>query len=308
MKEIRSFVLVFLVAFCWLSVIGQQRPIQSLYMFDHLVINPAYAGSAVQLSATVINRNQWVNFPGAPETTTFTLHSGFFKSRIGLGIMIARDKIGVHEDYSVYFSYSYKIKLPIGTLSMGLQGGFNNLSSDFNDLKLRSSVDPSLAGRRIKFSPNFGAGVYLNNDLAYAGLSVPYLLNDKIVDLEGVLSAAKRRRNYYITGGLRRQISENVKFLPSVLVRLQEGAPLNYDINAHFVLYETVGLGMSYRNQDAVVFLFELAINENFHVGYAYDYTTSALREFSNGSHEIMINYRIRIPKLHKGLECPSYY
>jgi len=43
-------------------------------------------------------------------------------------------------------------------------------------------------------------------------------------------------------------------------------------------------------------------------VGYAYDITTSDLRQYSNGTHEIMINYRVKIAKIHKGLACPSYW
>jgi hypothetical protein len=74
------------------------------------------------------------------------------------------------------------------------------------------------------------------------------------------------------------------------------------------VLYDVVGLVVSYRLNDSGVGLFELQINENFHVGYAYDFTTSDIRLYSNGSHEIMVNYRVRIGKLHKGLECPTYW
>lgn len=287
---------------------AQQRPVNSLYMFDQALINPAYAGSAVQLSATAIHRNQWVNFPGAPVTTTFTVHSGFLKSKIGLGIMLARDVIGIHEDYSFYVQYSYKIKSDYGTLHMGLQAGFNNLSSDFSSLTLRNLADPNLIGRRVKFNPNFGGGFYFNNEKMYAGISAPYLINNEIVDFEGVVSEAKQRRNYYINGGLRLNVNENVLFLPSTLIRLQEGAPLSFDISGTFVFHETVGLGVSYRAIDAIVTMFELKINENFHMGYAYDQTLSDIRDFSDGTHEIMINYRIRIPKVHQGLECPSYF
>jgi len=56
------------------------------------------------------------------------------------------------------------------------------------------------------------------------------------------------------------------------------------------------------------VLMFELKLNENLHVGYAYDVTTSYIRQFSGGSHEIMVNYRYRIPAIHKGMECPSYF
>src|SRR6185369_16926680 len=109
---------------------AQQRPLQSLYMFDPLLINPAYAGTQVQLSATAIYRNQWLNLDGAPKTFTATAHSGFRKYRVGLGFILSNDQIGIHNDVGFYGVYSYK--LPItkkGQLSFGLQGGFNNLRS-----------------------------------------------------------------------------------------------------------------------------------------------------------------------------------
>jgi type IX secretion system PorP/SprF family membrane protein len=109
-------------------------------------------------------------------------------------------------------------------------------------------------------------------------------------------------------GGFTQQVSPNVKLIPSTLIRFQEEAPLSFDVNLITVLYDVVGLGVSYRLDDSVIGMFELQINENFHVGYAYDFTTSAIRTYSNGTHEIMINYRIKINKFHQGLECPAYW
>ncbi|HEY8934252.1 MAG TPA: type IX secretion system membrane protein PorP/SprF, partial [Cyclobacteriaceae bacterium] len=54
---------------------AQQYPVFTQYYFNELVINPAYAGSHVQLSLTAMYRNQWVNFPGAPKTYNFSGHS-----------------------------------------------------------------------------------------------------------------------------------------------------------------------------------------------------------------------------------------
>ena len=101
---------------------------------------------------------------------------------------------------------------------------------------------------------------------------------------------------------------EIFKLAPSTLIRYQDDAPLSFDVNAFMVFYDAVGVGLSYRNDDSVIPMFELQINQNFHVGYAYDITTSALNQYSNGSHEIMINYRVKFAKIHKGLECPSYW
>src|ERR1043166_1873657 len=129
----RRGILIFLCAVIAADLAAQQRPVQSLYMFDPLLINPAYAGTQVQLSATAIYRNQWVNLDGAPKTFTQTVHSGFRKYRVGLGFILSNDQIGIHNDVGFYGVYSYK--LPInnkkGMLSFGLQGGFNNLRSNY---------------------------------------------------------------------------------------------------------------------------------------------------------------------------------
>jgi type IX secretion system PorP/SprF family membrane protein len=315
MKEIRKIVLLMTVLGAALTALAQQRPIQSLYMFDPLLVNPAYAGAHVQLSGTAIYRNQWVNFDGAPKTLTGTIHSGFRKARVGLGLIFTNDQIGVHSDNSVYGVYSYKIPVSRrkngGTISMGLQAGFNSLRSDYFKTTPRDGAE---VGVISKFNPNFGVGAFFLRKDLYAGISVPYIINNKIIDIidpemdTTFSTSGKQQRYYYLMGGFTRQLSPILKWMPSALVRVQNNAPLSFDINNMFVLYDVVGLGVSYRLGDSVIGLFELQINENFHVGYAYDMTLSDIRLYSNGTHEIMINYRIKIPGLHTGLECPSYW
>lgn len=305
---IRIVTIVVLMAAIGWPAAAQQRPIQSLYMFDPLLINPAYAGTQVQLSATAIYRNQWVNLEGAPKTFTTTIHSGFLKSKMGLGVILGSDQIGVHSDISAYGVYSYKIQLNREmSLSMGIQGGFNYLESDYNRLNLKNLGDPNLTGTTSKFNPNVGAGAFLRTKRSYIGFSVPYIINNKVVDIS-TNTEASQRRYYYVQAGTSRDLSANITFIPSALLRIQESAPMSFDINATFVFYKTVGLGASYRLNEGLVGLFELQITDSFHVGYAYDFTTSDLNRVSLGSHEIMVNYRLRIPKIHKGLECPAYW
>src|SRR5882672_9989934 len=128
--KLRTVFLILLLGRCGV-LIAQQRPIQSLYMFDPLLVNPAYAGNHVQLTATAIYRNQWVNLDGAPKTFTTTIHSGFRNSRVGAGIILSNDQIGIHNDIGLYGCYSYKIPIDRqSSVTFGLQGGFNSLASD----------------------------------------------------------------------------------------------------------------------------------------------------------------------------------
>lgn len=301
------FLLIVVIAF---SSMGQQRPIQSLYMFDPLLLNPAFAGSQVQLSTTSIYRNQWVNFPGAPKTFTLSTHTGFKQNRVGLGLIAGKDQIGIHDESSLYFAYSYKLPLSrfdkSASLSFGLQGGFNALRSDYT---MTISREDDKYGVFRSFNPNFGAGLFYRNKNAYVGFSVPYFLNSEILTAQTAFeSSARRYRYYYFSGGFTKKLSNKVKIVPSALVRLQDKAPMSFDVTLITVLYDAVGIGASYRLNDSVIGLFELQLNENFHVGYGYDFTASDIRTYSNGTHEIMLNYRFKITKFHQGLECPSYW
>jgi len=310
----RKFNLILLLIWIALPGYSQQRPLHSLYMFDPVTLNPAYVGTHVQLSGTAIYRNQWVNFPGAPKTFTASVHSGFRKARVGTGILFGNDQIGVHSDQSVFGMYSYKIPLSQnkggGVISFGLQAGFNLLKSDFGMTNPRDGAE---IGRLTKNNWNFGTGVFFRNKDIYAGFSVPYIVHNKVLEILDeaggtLIPAGKQQRYYYLMGGLTKKLSPQVKWMPSTLIRVQENAPLTFDINNMFILHDVVGIGLSYRLNDSVIGLFELQLNENFHVGYAYDITMSDIKLYSNGSHEIMINYRIKIPKIHTGLECPSYW
>ena len=227
---------------------------------------------------------------------------------MGLGLILGSDEIGVHSDVSVYGVYSYKIKLSRDvSLSMGIQGGFNYLMSDYNKLNLKNIGDPNLSGALSKLNPNVGAGLFLRTPKFYVGFSVPYMINNKVVDIN-TYTEASQRRYYYLQAGTSRNLSANVMFVPSVLFRIQESAPISFDLNGTFVFYKAVGLGASWRLNEGIVALFELQITDKFHVGYAYDFTTSDLNRVSLGSHEIMVNYRLKISKIHKGLECPTYW
>ncbi|MEP2774139.1 MAG: type IX secretion system membrane protein PorP/SprF [Fulvivirga sp.] len=325
MREFK-YILILLAAVVTLNVNAQQqRPIQSLYMFDQLLINPAYAGTQVQFSATSIYRNQWVNLEGAPETFTFTAQSSVNRGKMGTGLIIHKDALGVHTDLGLYATGSYMLPMPVGKLYFGLQAGFNDVGSDFRKTTVPSAGTGANGGidgasdpfytATSAFNWNFGSGFFYTNREFYAGFSVPYLLdNDIIQDVEddsftGILSETIRNtRTYYLTLGNTYGFSPDFKIIASTLMRVQEGAPFSFDVNATGVFKETVGLGLSYRLKEGFVYLFELKINENFHVGYAYDMTVSALNTVSQGSHEFMLNYRIKIPRLHKGLECPSYF
>ncbi len=293
-----------LIFFIHNDLLAQQRPVFSQYMFNGLVLNPAYAGNQPQLNVSLLHRDQWVNVKGAPKTSSLIAHSALKDRPVGIGMLISRDKIGVHDDYSIYASYAYKLNIGIGTLSMGLQAGFNYMVSDFSQLSTINPDDPLFFGVVNRFNPNFGTGAFFNNKTTYAGISIPYLINNKVYDKEDYISEAREARYYFITGGHVFTLSQFVKIKPSTLIRVQEGQPMGLDLNANVYLDDILNIGASYRSGDAVILLFELALNKNLSFGYAYDHTLSNIRGYTDGTHEFMLTLKKSLGKE----PCHAYF
>ncbi|REE02127.1 PorP/SprF family type IX secretion system membrane protein [Marinoscillum furvescens] len=308
MKKLIFTLGILMVSF---SSFAQLRPLTSTYPFNGLLINPAYAGSLNLLSVTAVHRRQWLNVDGAPTFTALTAHNSFMSNRIGVGLYAANDQIGAHVTNSLYGSYAYKIKTGIGILALGLQGGFDSRRSDFSELEVFDSSDPYFSGTVNRFTPNFGTGVYFANPNMYAGISVPYLLENKTLVLEdedGLASDSRESRYYYATGGVIFPVAPNIKLSPSVLLRIQEQNRIAYDISGIVIFEDIAYVGLSYRNSNDITFIGQLILNENFRVGYAYDATTSEINTETTGSHEVLVNYRIKLHNYKKDPECPVYF
>jgi type IX secretion system PorP/SprF family membrane protein len=290
---------------------GQHSIVYSQYLFNGLLINPAYAGSHVQFSSTLTYRNQWVNFPGAPETTTFGAHNSFRKGRIGVGMLITDDRIGSYNNTGVFGSFSYKIKdMTGGVLSMGVQAGFNNFQADYGELFLKAE-DPIFALSMNAFRPNFGGGVFYYNKKVFAGFSVPTILTQEELFRSRNLAQLNTPRYYYLNAGLKLPLdprTKRVELQPSFLIRAQEGTPLSVDFNLNVVFDQLISIGTSYRSGDGAILLINYKLSEKLYVGYSYDWITSDIRKYTKGTHELMINFRTRIRRLHGNIECPHVY
>ena len=129
------------------SANAQQRPHFTQYISNELIINPAFAGAEEALSITLVHRSQWSDLEGAPSTQTLTAHSLFKSKKIGIGLAVINDEIGIHSSLNAAASYAYHIELDQETyLSLGLQFGFNQKRSDYNSLinQIPVSNDPKL--------------------------------------------------------------------------------------------------------------------------------------------------------------------
>jgi type IX secretion system PorP/SprF family membrane protein len=306
MKRVLIFILLFgSVA----TAIAQQHPLFSHYMFNGLFINPAYAGSKEFVSTTFIARKQWTGFEGAPTTQIASLHAPLNNEKVGLGATISNDKIGITSQTDFFGSYAYHIPMENGKLSLGLSGGFSYFKSKFSDLVIWDPDDPVYATSSLSnILPNFGAGAYYYTKKFYAGLSVPQILSydpDIIFHVE-LAKAHKVSRHYYLTSGTIITTAGELKFRPSFLLKYSANSPLQYDVNLNMLISDIIWIGASYRSDDAVVLLLEYQVNKKLRVGYSYDLTLSEIRNYSTGSHEIVIGYDFGFNVLK--MKTPRYF
>lgn len=277
-----------------LTAQAQQEAMYSQYMFNGLYLNPAYAGSHDYFSTTLMYRKQWVSFEGSPQSGSFAIDGPIKGKNMGLGFIGGYDKLGVTTQTDFFLNYSYHLKLGKGKLSFGLKGGVSQYKAKLTDLVYWDQNDQifssDLAGKIV---PKFGFGAYYYHQKYYVGLSVPTILafdpgNNFSFDIS---KSSELRRHYYLTGGGIFTINDEWKFKPSTLVKVLPTAPVQVDLNMAFLYKDMIWIGSSFRTGDAVSFIAEYQANLHFRVGYAYDMTFSKLRNYSNGTHEIMIGY-----------------
>ncbi len=272
---------------------GQQDPQYTQYMYNTMSVNAAYAGQRDVLSIAGLYRTQWVGVDGAPKTQTLSLHSPLRDERLGLGVSIVNDQLGpANETYfDVNFSYTIPLNRYDTELSLGLKGGFHLLNTDWSKGQYQYQ-DSAFQNDLGLFSPTVGMGIYLHSSQWYLGTSIPNFITTNHYN-DFIESVAQERLHYYFIGGYVFDVSRYVKLKPAFLVKSVSGAPLIADLSVNTLLHDKLILGLAYRWDDSISGLAGFQITENLLIGYAYDYTSTNLKNYNSGSHEIMLRYEI---------------
>ena len=296
----RVCLLIFILSQVLTRAFGQSEAMYAQYMFNGLAINPAYAGSHGAISLTALARFQGAGLEGSPGTQTFSGHAALQDDRMGVGFSVINDKIGVTRQSGIFGAYSYSINFDRESrLSFGLQAGVNFVKANFTELRIYQPGDPNFNDDVRETKPNFGAGVFYTHPRFFAGLSMPQMLG-----------TGKSRITQYnpmiVTGGAVFKVNHAIKIKPNFLVKLQDFKGVEYNINTNVLIQDVLWLGVSYRPNTSLNFLFEALLTNQLRLGYAYEAAVNEISRATNGSHEIMLNYRFRFTK--RGAVDPRYF
>jgi type IX secretion system PorP/SprF family membrane protein len=269
---------------------AQQDSQYTQYMYNTVIINPAYAGSREKLSLTNLYRAQWVGLEGAPTTINLALDSPI-GAGLGLGINVLNDRIGPSDESNLAANLSYYIVLnDVYNLYFGIRGSVNLLNVDLNKLNIEYTQDPDLINIDNKLSPNVGAGLYLQSENSYLGISVPNFLETTHYK-DSQTSIAKEKQHFYLMAGYVFDLSYNFKFKPAAMVKILTSSPTQVDLSANFLYNEKFTFGLGYRLGTAMSALAGFQVSDKILIGYAYDQNTSNLGQYTSGSHELLLRF-----------------
>ena len=282
---------------------AQQLPMYSQFFWNDFVINPAYTGVTNTNRVQLGYRNQWSGFNGAPSTYTLGGHTLLKNKKMGLGGMLFMDDTGgAVQQMGLMLNYNYILKLnESSSLAMAVSGVINQYSYDGSSIQ-NIDPDPTLSGSNKQLAPDMSFGLlYSMNDKLRIGLGINQLIQSRLSKLDdlGTLNIGENRliRHYNLSTSYSFEISEKFDLDPYFLLRSTFINAPQFEIGAKGTMNEQFFFGLSYRHTESVIAM--LGINfKNTVLAYSYDYSTTDIGSYSNGSHEVLLAYQFNRPEM----------
>ncbi len=276
---------------------GQQLPQYTQFFINTFVMNPAVAGTEKGWVVQTNNRFQWVGINDAPRTHILSAQGPMKNMKMGLGGYVFADITGPTRRMGFSFAYSYHLKIT-STIKLGMGLGFGGLQyvTDGSQINLKNPDDVALSeGVQSVFLPDASVGFHMFSEDFYVGFSIPQLIGNKIKFFDNYdQTGARLARHVFLYGGYKFRIGDDFIIEPAALFKYVQPAPVQFEFNVRGMWREMLWLGVTYRMDDAVGVMAGFIYNDNLRIAYSYDIITTNLKNYSGGSHEIMIGFKFR--------------
>lgn len=281
MKKLYTILILILFS---ISFFGQHSTLTSNYLLNIFSINPAYAGQRRATDLTIFYRKQWLGASGTPQTASIMGSMEIKPKNLSIGLQLDNDNIGFTTTTNIKMAFSYRIKIDKQRkIAFGIMPGYRRMFYDYRKLKTTTSGDATFDVNTPTINSFISsAGIFYYSKKMYVGFSSPEILN---------LNGNNPSIELNLIAGYIIKLNKQVVLKPSLLLRELKNSPMQVDLNLTAYFNEDLGIGLAYRNRDALVAYFDWVIDKKFKVGYAYDYSIGTIRKYNSGSHEIMLNY-----------------
>ena len=298
---------------------AQQLPLFTQYRENISIINPAafshdYLVYDHNISFGASYRRQWTGLTNGPQTQTLRgeyLYSESGSFGLAAGGYLINDKTGPTGLTGLYGRIAGIITDDpwYGGLSVGLSAGAVQYRVNVSEIRLREPNDVLGMDDQSQIFPDVGLGVYyyklldgggfLDESHFYTGFSIPQVIG---LNLEYESDAGqfetKRIQHFYGLIGLYKYFDEGY-IEPSVWIKYAPNVPVNFDFNLRYQMASNFWLGIGGSTSGAAHLEAGLLVGENlgfdnnFKIGYGFDYSFNSFGPFAGSTHEINLAYTI---------------
>ncbi|MGE4289476.1 MAG: type IX secretion system membrane protein PorP/SprF [Salinivirgaceae bacterium] len=273
---------------------GQMYASSDHYVHHALIINPAYAGSQDALSVSLFHRRYWDGFEGSPQTIALTADAPLNSERVGIGLFLLNNKVGISNENTLAGNYAYRIKLRESTLAFGLAFGFTLYRNSWDNLAARDADDELLSNQQsIGILPDVSLGTYYSTSSYFVGLSLPMFLSHEYDAQDNGYRMLNRMSeySYYLHAGVTHNLSNDIKIFPTLLLKYYPNQALQADLNTQVIFRDKLWLGAGYRTKSTLIGLVQYQVNRQLRFAYSYNFNLGKMMQFNNNSHEVMLHY-----------------
>ncbi|QZT36056.1 type IX secretion system membrane protein PorP/SprF [Halosquirtibacter xylanolyticus] len=287
------------------NAMAQQDGMNSQYFFHKMYINPGYAGTIDEIQSTLTRRDQWVNIPGSPKTTSIMVHGPMGEYNFGVGGIFILDQLGPESKSSFLLNVSYQIHINYKVkLSLGIQAGLISDNIRWEDIEVKDKYDPLVYEQEnsSRYSPDFNVGIYLYGLSWYAGVSARHLTQSEYAYSEGTVyksAYSLLSRHIYLFSGVIFPLTRDhsIYMKPSFMLKYLQSTGIQYDVTTNFLFMNRFWLGATYRNTKSIIAMTAFNITPSITLGYSYDIDLGKTLKFGSNSHEVMISYSLKDKK-----------
>jgi type IX secretion system PorP/SprF family membrane protein len=285
---------------------AQESSQYTLFMHHKYALNPAYAGLESTLSITGGYRAQWQELTGNPTSRLVHAHLPLYYFKGAAGLKLEQETFGVEKTLRASLSYNYVYESQIGIFSFGAGLGFIQKSLDGSQLRtpggryeggiILHQDDILFESQLSGLVPSISTGIYFAQDRLELGLSLDNFQRPTIKFNRGKSTyTVSPRLNFY--GEYRVDVNEEMVITPALLIK-SDFDRVQVDFAAVAAFNRTISAGLGFRGYskntlDAITVIGGLRVNPQIQIVYGLDISLSPIKDFHQGTHELMLNYNL---------------
>lgn len=324
----KNWILLLISTFLAAFGYAQQVPQYSQFLQNQYMVNPASTGVYDFMNVSLGGRLQWAGLENAPKTSYLYISAPASKwrnasmnrtygtirrgnksvrhPRMRYGSLVhafggsfVADQYGPFRQLKMMGTYA--LHLPLNrdfSLSFGTSVGLSNrafipenaqvLSVLTNTGVFDQTYDVYAANQGAQNTMELEGGLYFHGKGGFFGVSATQLTKDYV-------QFGNRDFNFdpsmhlFATGGMEFELKRDLTITPAFLVKYVRPAPVSFEIMSQVEYQERYWAALSYRHKDAVVANIGMYISNQFKVGYSFDLPITPIRNYSAGSHELVL-------------------